>query len=251
MTDKFLHHNMELAGEQTMPGTPLLSADPATQQVLRLLSRCYPPSSDRTSVRVADLGCLEGGHSAEIAKAGYDVTGIEVRESNFQKCLTVQEGVGRVPGRLQYVQDDVLNLKSVEQQHGKFDAIFAGGILYHLEEPVSFLKLLFDSVQNVLILNTHFADPETFTVFEEKGLMGDLTKNEEYFGQWYTEYSTTEQFRSREKHELSSWNASRSFWLTKPELLRALSDVGFVDIAVMFNSEEDEAFSRATFVAWK
>jgi hypothetical protein len=39
--------------------------------------------------------------------------------------------------------------------------------------------------------------------------------------------------------------------LTKPELLRALSDVGFVDIAVMFNSEEDEVFSRATFVAWK
>jgi hypothetical protein len=47
-------------------------------------------------LRIADLGCLEGGYAVEFTRMGFsEVVGIEVRKSNFANCMFVKERVFR------------------------------------------------------------------------------------------------------------------------------------------------------------
>jgi 2-polyprenyl-3-methyl-5-hydroxy-6-metoxy-1,4-benzoquinol methylase len=55
----------------------------------RLLSVIFP--AVKADVRLADLGCLEGGYSVEFARMGFNVLGIEARESNIAACNLVKQ----------------------------------------------------------------------------------------------------------------------------------------------------------------
>ena len=49
--------------------------------------------------------------------------------------------------------------------YGSFDVTFCCGLLYHLEDPVTFLRTVSQLTRRVLILQTHFATdsvPERF-----------------------------------------------------------------------------------------
>src|ERR671937_236393 len=83
---EFTAHNIELPdGTQTMPGEPLLREWGICTAALRTL-RALVPVREGAAPRVVDLGCLEGGYAVEFARAGYDVIGIEGRQSNVDKC---------------------------------------------------------------------------------------------------------------------------------------------------------------------
>jgi 2-polyprenyl-3-methyl-5-hydroxy-6-metoxy-1,4-benzoquinol methylase len=110
----------------------------------RILETVLP--SDKSRVRVADLGCLEGGYAVEFARKRSQVLGVEVRESNMAACRHVQSGLN-LPN-LQFVQDNAWNVA----KHGPFDAIFCCGLLYHLERPKEFLQTLSDITTKLLIL---------------------------------------------------------------------------------------------------
>lgn len=53
---------------------------------------------------IFDLGCLEGGYTAEFARLGMEATGMEVRTSNFQNCELVRKTLNL--SNLYFVQDD-------------------------------------------------------------------------------------------------------------------------------------------------
>jgi SAM-dependent methyltransferase len=165
----FTAHNIELpGGTRTWPeGGELLEDSSRCLTALRLLAeQC--PAGGRYRFKVADLGCLEGGYTAAFARAGYLVTGIEARTANMGKCRLVEQALGL--DNMTFVQDDVRNLP----KYGPFNATFACGILYHLDSPAAFLRMLGECTRRLLIVQSHYS--------------GTCHQSSEgYRGHWYAE----------------------------------------------------------------
>jgi SAM-dependent methyltransferase len=214
----FTAHNVLLAdGTRTIPEWGLLTEDPYTQAVLRTLD-LFCPTGDGPAPRVADLGCLEGGFAFAMADVGYDVLGVEARQGNVDKCLWALER--RHPSTIGFVQDDVRNIA----EHGTFDAVFAAGILYHLDKPIEFLNTLGRITRKLLIVQTHYAPP---LGGEGKLRLSAPVLNEGALGRWFGEWSKK---ATPEEIEAKIWTSvgnARSFWLDKKHLLQAISNAGF------------------------
>jgi SAM-dependent methyltransferase len=238
----FTNHNFRLDdGTCTRPGTgPTLDEHPWCIAAKRLLDTVFPGRKDH--LRLADLGCLEGGFAVEFARMGFQVVGVEVRESNMAACRVAKERTN-LPN-LSFVQDDAWNLG----KQGSFDAVFCCGLLYHIDRPKQFLEMVSATTTRLLILHTHFATARASLqpilpralrvrlspVLARLGggsintyLLSAMAENEGLQGRWYTEFDSETRFRERERAKWASWDNRRSFWLRKEHLLQAISDVGF------------------------
>lgn len=217
----FTAHNIRLDdGTLTKPDVGhSMEAYPAFLAARRVLERLYP--QDRGSVRLADLGCLEGGYAVEFARMGFQVVGIEVRSANIAACNYVKART-RLPN-LEFVQDDAQNIAA----HGFFDAVFCCGLLYHLDKPKQFLQALSTVTLDLLILQTHFATREENPDLLAQYQLSERTENEGLPGRWFTEFRDESAFRNRETAVWSSWDNRRSFWIQREYLLQTLHDVGF------------------------
>ncbi len=222
---KFTAHNIRLAdGTETLSGEPLLGAEPTSVSYLRTLQLFCPPPA-----RVADLGCLEGGYAVEFARAGYEVLGIEGQAGNFATCQWVGEQVD-LPN-LRFVQDDVRNVR----QHGEFDAILCAGLLYHLDNPVSFLNLLGDVTRKLLIVSTNYATEEGRELGPDSATLStDLSEHEGKLGRWYGEPGGP----------WSSVGNERSFWLERRNLLQTMIEAGFPTVFEQFDWLGDVVANR-------
>ena len=204
-TVDFTAHNIELpGGARTWPeGRELLEDSSRCLTALRLLGeQCAP--GERSSFRVADLGCLEGGYTVAFARAGYAVTGIEARAVNMAKCRLVREATD-LPN-MGFLQVDAREIG----KWAPFDAVFCCGLLYHLDEPAAFLKMLGTVTRRLLIVQSHYARacPDV---------------HEGYRGCWHPDVPG-------DGDVWGSWGNDRSFWLGRDELMRAMRDAGFVNV---------------------
>jgi SAM-dependent methyltransferase len=220
-------HNIRLSREvTTMPGNPdFIDTDLRLHAILRSLSFIY--GDNLGGVRVADLGCLEGGFTLALAQRGMNVTGIEARQQNLEKAQLLKEQFDL--SNVEFIRDDVKNF--TREKYGSFDVILALGILYHLDQPVAWLRQLAEATRSVLIIDSHFApaddtalellDPALkhlgqMEIFEESGLT--------YEGRAFFEYGPEV---DREGQLWASYSNGSSFWLTKESLLRAVMESGF------------------------
>jgi len=205
-----------------------------------ILETVFP--GDKSQLRLADVGCLEGGFAVEFARMGFRVLGIEVRELNIAACNYVKSKTD-LP-HLEFVQDNALNIA----RHGVFDAVFCCGLLYHLDRPKQYLETLSAVTKKLLILQTHFSliDPSDMKFrlpIKVRKVLARLlrlrepqpvkfrlsspSENEGLAGRWYTEFSDDESFSKRETLKWHSWDNRRSFWIQREYLLQAIRDVGF------------------------
>ena len=250
-TPVFTAHNIILDnGTRTKPeADTTMSAHPWFLAARRLLKTLYP-AQGLVGQSIIDLACLEGGYTVEFARMGMNALGVEVREANYQKCRYVKDNVS-LPN-LRFVKDDVWNL----EHYGHFDIIFCCGILYHLDRPREFIRLMGRCCNKAVIINTHFA-PETPT---ESFKLSDIDSNEGLSGRWYLEHDGTAE--QRDNALWSSWENRKSFWLRRPDLLYALKEAGFNLIFEQFDSlagdiresmanGEYGSSVRSTFVAVK
>ena len=129
MAVEFSAHNIRLDdGSLTRPETGYsMETYPWFVSSRRLLETVFP--GDRTNLRLADLGCLEGGYAVEFARMGFNVLGIEVRAANLAACNYVKSKTN-LPN-LSFVEDDAWNIA----KHGMFDVTFCCGLLYHFDRP--------------------------------------------------------------------------------------------------------------------
>jgi len=148
---EFTSHNIRLDdGTFTRPESTLSMVDhPWFKSARGILETVFP--GDKSQIRVADVGCLEGGYAVEFARMGFEVLGIDVRELNIEACNYVKSKTD-LP-RLGFVQDDAFNIA----EYGEFDAVFCCGLLYHLDRPKEFLETLSGVTKKLLILQTHFS----------------------------------------------------------------------------------------------
>jgi SAM-dependent methyltransferase len=237
----FTSHNIRLDdGTYTKPEVGFsMEVHPWFLAAKRILDTTFPGPKEH--LRIADLGCLEGGYAVEFARLGFQTLGIDVRESNIQACRYVQSKVA-LPN-LDFVKDDAWNIPA----HGTFDAVFCCGLLYHLDRPREFLKVLAGVTKKVLILQTHFSQagdspsfihPRRFRralgrIFPLKNTattthkLSFLTTNEGLPGRWFSEFRNERAFRDRVNRRWAAWDNRRSFWVQREFLLQSLRDSGF------------------------
>jgi SAM-dependent methyltransferase len=227
----FTAHNILLDnGIETYPAAGFLIEDGERfQAAKRMLNLVF--SDGLRGKSIADLGCLEGGYATGFARLGMNVTGIEVRDSNFRNCLYVQSNVN-LP-HLTFIKDDVENI----QQHGIFDAIWASGIFYHLNHPRTFLEKVARVCRRVILIETHFTHANQTHAVEQHRL-SDLCEHDDVKGRWYQEYEQGSETRS-EECKWSSWSNSSSFWIQKEYLLQAIKDVGFDIVLEQYDNMEN------------
>jgi SAM-dependent methyltransferase len=222
-------HNLELApGVWTMPGqVSFLETNMYLKAIRRVLALLYGPRLEK--LRVADLGCLEGGFSVGFAREGCEVVGVEVRPDNLEKCRLAAEQLGTE--RLSFVGGDVKEFTA--GRFGTFDVVLALGILYHLDDPVQWIAQVAEATRGVLFLDTHFApDSESLPAELDPRLsaLGPLTtapSTTAQRGRWFHEFTTQEQ---RDAMPWASWSNPSSFWLTKQSLLTTVWTSGFSSV---------------------
>jgi SAM-dependent methyltransferase len=219
----FTAHNIRLSdGTYTYPAAGcLIEEDFRFGAAKRMLNLVFPDGI--LGKRIADLGCLEGGYATGFARLGMTAVGIEARESNFQNCLYVKSNAN-LPN-LSFVRDDINNIA----KYGIFDAIWACGILYHLQNPRSFLITAARVCRRIILIETHFTHAH-WTPAAERHKLSDICEHDGLRGRWMQEYNDISQDQL-ETLKWASWSNQRSFWVRKEHLLNLIKDVGF-DIVI-------------------
>lgn len=253
---EFTAHNIRLDdGSFTKPDEGhSMEAHPWFVSARRILETVFP--GEKKSLRLADLGCLEGGYAVEFARMGFEVLGIEVREANIAACNYVKSKTN-LPNLL-FVKDDAWNIA----KYGPFDIVFCSGLLYHFDRPRQFLEMLSSVTKRLLILQTHFStDTANATDNIHAGLrlptwvrklqarltegqsdncnkynLSPVSVNEGLAGRWYLEFADDESFSNRENCKWSSWDNRRSFWIQREYLLQSIQNVGFDLVMEQFDS---------------
>lgn len=231
MKPEFIAHNVRLDdGSYTRsPDLPAMDAYPWFVSTKRLLDTLYP--GDRSKIRIADLGCLEGGYATEFARLGFDSMGLEVRESNMAACEYVKASTN-LPN-LRFVRDDAWNLA----KYGSFDIIFCCGLLYHFDRPRAYVNLLGQCCTKLLLLRTHFAVADDTA--NTKHPISKMAEQEGLPGRWYREKIMTDQaFTNREQFKLASWDNRTSFWVQREYLLQTIREAGFDMVMEQFDDLE-------------
>jgi SAM-dependent methyltransferase len=213
----FTHHNIRLDdGTFTKPEIGFLTSEFAWfLAAKRAIEVTF--QDGMAGKRIVDLGCLEGGYTVEFARMGFDALGIEVRKNNFAACEYVRAHLA-LPN-LHFARDDVWNI----EKYGKFDAIFCSGLLYHLDRPIEFLKMISRLCRRLIILNTHVARETTNPNFS----LGEMTEHEGVPGRWLHEFDPTSPDLDQEEIRWSSWGNPQSFWPRQEYIVDALRQGGF------------------------
>ena len=250
-------HNIRLTSEvTTRPGEPdFIETDLRLHAIIRALSVVY--RDNLMGLRVADLGCLEGGFSLALAQRGMNMLGIEARRKNLEKAQLLKEHFETI--NLEFLCDDVKNFS--RERFGMFEVVLALGILYHLDQPVAWLRQIAEATSGVLVVESHFApsDESSLSQIDPRlSQLGPIEKveigRETYEGRWFFEYGEK---ADREAQLWASYSNRSSFWLTKESLLRALTHSGFDlvleqhDYSVDFYKHLSITFPRGMFLAIK
>jgi hypothetical protein len=272
----FTAHNVRLDdGTLTKPDVGISTGENSTfLAAKRILDLIYPGKRDH--LKLADLGCLEGGYTIEFARLGFQSLGIDVRPLNIEACRYAQSKVN-LPN-LEFAVDDVWNI----EKYGSFDVMFCCGLLYHLDHPRKFLDIISKVTSRVLILDTHFSEasdspsliqPRRLRRFVSKFLplqhtattthkLGHLRTHEGLQGRWFSEFLTDRAFRDRANRRLASWDNRTSFWIQREYLIGAIKDAGFdlvleqfdglaPDIARTMTTGRYRIHGRGTFIGVK
>jgi SAM-dependent methyltransferase len=220
-------HNIRFSDEiTTIPSREdFLTQDLRLLAILRTLSAFY--QGDLSGLRVADLGCLEGGFAMAMAMRGADVTAVEARASNLEKARLLKEHFDLQS--LHLVLGDVKDFTL--EAFGSFDIVLALGILYHLDDPTRWLTQIAQLTNRILIIDSHYAPIDEYAMAQIRDDLKHLGPIERvqigprtYEGRWFFEYP---EGIDKESQLWASYSNNRSFWLTKESLLQSLCHAGF------------------------
>jgi SAM-dependent methyltransferase len=200
---------------------------PAHREIMRIVQERL--SGEFRGRRIMDVGCLEGYFSIECALQGAEVVGIDGKLLNVRKCEFVRSVLG--VERATFVQGDAMNL--TRESHGRFDAVLALGLLYHLEHPYTFLANMAGLCDGFAVIDTHVAledQPETL----KKDWRPELSEMQtftfggrQYEGRLYREFPPATARDTKDLSPTTSLENELSVWLTEESLVRMLHDVGF------------------------
>lgn len=179
---------------------------------------------------ILELGPLEGGHSYMLQQKGAkNIVSIEANTRAFMKCLIIKEVF--CLDKVSFKLGDFMTF--MRKEPVKFDVVIASGVLYHMENPIELLQLISKVTNNVFIW-THYYDREGITSnpnlnhkFSSVMELYYEGENYEYSNQYYKEALGWAGF--------CGGPTTKSIWLTKQSILKALSNFGFVKVSINFD----------------
>lgn len=200
---------------------------PAHREIMRIVRERL--GSDFSGRRIVDIGCLEGYFSIECALQGAEVLGIDGKLLNVRKCEFVRSVLG--VERATFALGDAM--KVTRESSGRFDAVLALGLLYHLENPYTFLANVAGICDGFAVIDTHVAlddQPESI----KSGWRPDLSEmrmftfgGRSYEGRLYREFPPGTARDVKDLSPTTSLENELSVWLTEESLIQMLHDVGF------------------------
>ena len=200
---------------------------PAHREIMRVVRDRL--GCDWSGRRILDIGCLEGYFSIECALQGADVLGIDGKLLNLRKCEFVRSVLGV---RAAFALGDAM--KVTRESSGQFDVVLALGLLYHLEDPYTFLANVAELCTGFAVIDTHVAledQPEERIKGDWSPELSDMRAfnfgGRMYDGRLFTEFPTGTARDVKDLSPTASLENEVSVWLTEESLVRMLHDVGF------------------------
>jgi 2-polyprenyl-3-methyl-5-hydroxy-6-metoxy-1,4-benzoquinol methylase len=215
---------------------------------------------DFTGKSVLDLGCLEGYFALESARHGASVVGVDGKLLNVKKCEFARAALD--VDNVRFVHEDALSV--TRAGYGEFDAVLVLGLLYHLDDPFTFLANVAGMCRGFAIIDTHVAlvdQPEVIKGnwrVDLSDLQGLDFGGRRYQGRLYREFPAGTSQVEKDLSSTASLANDVSVWLTEDALAALLHDVGFEQVdKVVYPEDADYRWSdirrncRVLLVAFK
>lgn len=119
-----------------------------------------------------DVACHQGFFSFELEKYFNTVLGIDKNEQSISEAIYVSEKMGL--GKCQFLHCNI------EDYVGTFDLVLCFGVLYHTENPISFLRKISQLTNRYLIIETQIIS--SFTPHLEDGTYKNIKEVKGTFG---------------------------------------------------------------------
>ena len=120
------------------------------EMIMPIVDRYFPDGLE--GKRALDIGCSEGYFSHLLYQRGADVKGIDARVFNIDRAIAVREFYGYDSYRLHFQVNDIFKFRIYHPP--RYDVAFFLGILYHLENPMGALRILYDLTKTLAIIET-------------------------------------------------------------------------------------------------
>ncbi|MBL8498211.1 class I SAM-dependent methyltransferase [Nitrosomonas sp. JL21] len=188
---------------------------------------------------VLELGPLEAGHTYMLEKSGAKVLAVEANKGAFLRSLIVKNHLN-LSAKFLLGDFDKLNLANQS-----FELVLASGVLYHMTNPVEFLKKI-SRASNKLFLWTHYFEPDL-------DKWNDCLANHLEDGKW--EYENPEivnidgleiRLVKYNYKDALGWSGFcggtevYSKWIFKDDLLKLLDLLGFSQLKISFDDDEHQ-----------
>lgn len=225
------------SGLVTQPGSAGLFADSRIAWSQTLLGGF----KDRT---ILELGPLEGGHSYMAQQGGAShVLAIEANRRAFLKCLCIKEvfHLDRVTFRLgdfvEYLRGDP----------GRFDIVFANGVLYHLKDPIEWFSLI-SGVSDRLCSWTQYYDQRIIESTPHLARFFSAPETVERDGMTFT-VARKNYLEAVEWSGYCGGSAEYAYWMSRDTIVTLLERHGYRNVEIGFDDPHHPNGPAFAFVA--
>ena len=212
-------------------GTAYLATDSRPILAARALG-----AADRVDgMTILELGPLEGMHTHRFGQLGAArILAIESNVEAYLKCLIMKEALGMKNAEF-LLGDFSLYLKDCTE---RFDLVFACGVLYHMEDPLSLIRGIARASDRCFVW-THY--------FDERRTEGRVAVPAAADGLTATYYRV--QYQDRAEPSFWGGNKPSASWMTRDDILAAFRHFGLGEIDVIADDPDAQHGPTITFTA--
>lgn len=193
---------------------------------------------------ILELGPFEAYNTWQLEQLGaQSVVAIESSNVNFLKCLLVKELLGL---KARFLYGDFIPY--LEQLDGRFNMIWASGVLYHQTEPLKLLHLISQHT-DMAFIHTHYYDQDVLRKNIHAAHPFKLRRNVKVV---YNGYEATMHYRTYRRRKMAFFSGgmeSYSYWLEKRDILEFLRVCGFTRIDMLFDDPHNPKGPGMWFIA--
>lgn len=167
------------------------------------------------------MGPLEGRQSYSLYRAGAkEIVAIEGNAAAFQRLLVFKNALNL--DNLWPLLGDFMPY--LEQTQEQFDLVFASGVLYHLEDPLTAIEQM-ARVAPKLFLWTHIYDAQR--VAQHPGWRDRFALPQQWKWHGMAMDGARQRYTDRLRREFCGGISEGSLWLTRQSLFSALGSLGY------------------------